>query len=97
MRHPSSRHGELQQLHDAVKVADVTGALAAFERCVASEVLGQPSRPLYNRLLALLVDRPADIARVRESMKHSNVAPDETTVCTSSARLSHSLLVLHRR
>ena len=71
------------ELSRCARDANAAQALLAFDAATGS-VSGAFEARIYHKLLALLVDRPSDSARVRQHMDERGVARDETMVPASA-------------
>ena len=71
------------ELSRCARDANAAQALLAFD-AAAGTVSGAFQARIYHKLLALLVDRPSDSARVRQHMDERGVERDETMVPPSS-------------
>ena len=71
------------ELSRCARDAYAAQALLAFD-AAAGTVSGAFQARIYHKLLALLVDRPSDSARVRQHMDERGVERDETMVPPSS-------------
>ena len=71
------------ELSCCARDANAAQALLAFDAATAT-VSGAFEARIYHKLLALLVDRPSDSARVRQHMDERGVARDETMVPAST-------------
>ena len=67
------------ELSRCARDANAAQALLAFD-AAAGTVSGAFQARIYHKLLALLVDRPSDSARVRQHMDERGVERDETMV-----------------
>ena len=68
---------------------NAAGAVEAFDRAVR-DIGGAFETRIYHKLLALLLDLPADWARVRQQMLESGAERDETTVTLELRGLVHA-------
>ena len=68
---------------------NAAGAVEAFDRAVR-DIGGAFETRIYHKLLALLIDLPADWARVRQQMRESGAQRDETTVTLELRGLVHA-------
>lgn len=71
------------ELSRCVRDANAAQALLAFDAAAGTDSGAFQAR-IYHKLLALLVDRPSDSARVRQHMDERGVERDETMVLPSS-------------
>lgn len=71
------------ELSRCARDANAAQALLAFDAATAT-VSGAFEARIYHKLLALLVDRPSDSARVRQHMDERGVTRDETMVPAST-------------
>ena len=71
------------ELSSCARDANAAQALLAFD-AAAGTVPGAFQARIYHKLLALLVDRPSDSARVRQHMDERGVERDETMVPPNS-------------
>ena len=89
-RAPKTPQGQLfTDLSLFTRDRNAAGAVEAFDRAVR-DIGGAFETRIYHKLLALLIDLPADWARVRQQMRESGAERDETTVTLELRGLVHA-------